>query len=166
MSTGSDEHFPPPQPTPLISDTGRVGRLRGDPTELEMRMQQRIDYIERALEKADINLNIRLAAMNELRGAMSDLSADMATRDEMQMQIGPIRDRVEKLERLSASRSEMETEIKSTRDRVDTDFNATRDRVDKLEREGANMAGRLWALGIVWGVVIIGVSVLIQRLFH
>jgi CHASE3 domain sensor protein len=65
---------------------------------LEERLDQQRQYMERAVDKAEVALGRRLDGMNEFRDALKDQSARMATQE----QLDRVRDRVIEVEKRAA----------------------------------------------------------------
>lgn len=101
---------------------------------------------EAALTKAEVAVDKRLEQMNEFRGALSDLSMRMATREMLETNLGALHDKV------SAVQSNLSQ-------RLDTAHEGLDKRIRILETANANLSGRLTAMGIGIGLVVIVVNI-------
>lgn len=71
--------------------------------EVEKRLLEKASAQERAIDKAEEQLNARLSAMNEFRDALRDQSAKQATREHVEMVEKAIEKRLRDMENWSAN---------------------------------------------------------------
>lgn len=71
--------------------------------ELEKRITERASLLERALDKADEQMNKRLEGMNEFRQSMEDQRARLASRELVDTLTGALEKRIRELENWSAN---------------------------------------------------------------
>lgn len=71
--------------------------------EVEKRLLEKASAQERAIDKAEDQLNARLSAMNEFRDALRDQSAKQATREHVEMVEKAIEKRLRDMENWSAN---------------------------------------------------------------
>lgn len=93
---------------------------------------------QRALEAALASVNERFSSVNEFRATLSDASARFVTRD-----------RIDVLERTLTTL-------------IDDRTKENRRRIELLESGAANMAGRLWALGVGVALLVVVVNVALR----
>lgn len=90
---------------------------------------------EKAVDKAEGAQQLRNEAQNEFRKSLSDLSSLMWTIKEGTLAVDSLR------RELTTSISGIET------------------KVNALESNYANIQGRIWAVGLIWALVVLAVSV-------
>jgi DNA repair exonuclease SbcCD ATPase subunit len=90
---------------------------------------------EKAVDKAEGAQQLRNEAQNEFRKSLSDLSGLMWTIKEGTLAVD------------------------SLRRELSTAVNAIETKVNALESNYANIQGRIWAVGLIWAVVVLAVSI-------
>jgi hypothetical protein len=90
---------------------------------------------EKAVDKAEGAQQLRNEAQNEFRKSLSDLSGLMWTIKEGTLAVD------------------------SLRREVTTVISVLETKVSSLESNYANIQGRIWAVGMVWAIVVLGVSI-------
>ena len=93
------------------------------------------DAVNRALVAAKEANDKRFDAGNEFRAALGDAAARFATRDTM---------------------AALEKSLIERQERVEKELSR---RLTELERGASNMSGRLWALGVVFALLVVAVQI-------
>lgn len=106
-----------------------------------------LDAADKAVNKAEASINDRLAAMNEFRGTLADLTATFIPRTEAEQRIAAAIERLEGVREM----------IVAADGKLD-------ERVKELERGASNLQGRMWALGAIIGAVVLAVNVAVALL--
>lgn len=134
-------------------------------------MQYR-ELTERAVAKAESEMNHRLQGMNEFRGQLERQSATFITRDQIEAAKAGyevavkqaiekfeslIRSNTERLERLQVTLTKLEGRM-STTESADAVGANTAARVAALENQQSNWAGKLSIIGIAWTLAILFLS--------
>lgn len=106
-----------------------------------------------ALDKAATSMDKRLEGMNEFRAQLNQQAATFVRRDMLDAQMSAMNSSSEQDVRLLSERIDRETTSISAR--ITALTKTIDDRLKILETASANMAGRLWALGVALGLLII-----------
>jgi hypothetical protein len=148
--------------------------------DMDLRYQQRFDAQQRALEdalqsvkeatradldaakeavnKAEKSNERRFDSVNEFRAQLADQASTFMTRREAEARLGAL---MEKLESLAA---EHRRDLVTMREMADRLAAASDVRLKVLESSGANLQGRLWALGAGIAMIVVVVNVVIRFL--
>ncbi len=99
---------------------------------------------EKAVDKAEGAQQLRNEAQNEFRKSLSDLSTLMWT----------IKEGTAALESV---RREAAASLEATRREHSVGIQVLIDRITKVESDGSNLQGRIWAIGAVWSIISLAV---------
>ena len=97
-------------------------------------IEQRFALVEKAVQKAEEAMQLRLEGMNEWRASLSDLSDTFIRRDALAPELAGLK---EQMDRLS-------------------------ERVRALERGASELQGRMWAINALWALAVLGVSIALR----
>lgn len=138
---------------------------------------------ERALSKAENDMNRRLEGMNEFRAQLKDQTTTFATvemhnslkesNDIFQKQITEktsafvTRDMLDQMEKgynlgLTQLLEKIENRINSNQAALDMKSNLNIDSIKKLENAAANTEGRRYTQQMVWGVIVIIIAAVVS----
>lgn len=108
---------------------------------LERLVEARLGALEEAVKVAKENMDFRLAGMNEFRAALEKQADEFA--------------RVGEVSNLARAVAAADLRIVKLIDRemLDSGLKPVEVRLSALERNEANLTGRLWAIGAVWAVL-------------
>lgn len=115
-----------------------------------------LNAAEKASDKAEVASNARFASVNEFRAQLADQAATFLPRNESSAKFAVV---FEKIEALAETHSRDMVTMREMADRLAAHSD---DRLKALESAGANLQGRLWALGAAMAVVVVLVNVLIR----
>ena len=107
------------------------------------------ELLERSVKDTKDNLDSRLEGMNLFREQLREQAATFARADTIQGKIDAMAERMEKLEGALLSRME-------------ANANESNRRLTVLERAGANLEGRMWALGVGITLVVVVVNIALR----
>jgi exonuclease VII large subunit len=117
-----------------------------------------LDAAKEAVNKAEKANERRFDAVNEFRAQLADQAASFLTRREAEARFDAL---MEKLEALS---SEHRRDLVTIREMADRLAAASDTRLKVLESSGANLQGRLWALGAGIAFIVVFVNIAIRFL--
>ena len=107
------------------------------------------ELLERSVKDTKDNLDSRLESMNLFREQLREQAATFARADTIQGKIDAMAERMEKLEGALLSR-------------IEANANESNRRLTVLERAGANLEGRMWALGVGITLVVVVVNIVLR----
>ena len=107
------------------------------------------ELLERSGQDTKQKLDNRMVGMNLFREQLREQAATFARADTIQGKIDAMAERMEKLEGALLSRME-------------ANANESNRRLTVLERAGANLEGRMWALGVGITLVVVVVNIALR----
>ena len=117
---------------------------------------------DRAVTKAEDATNKRFEGVNEFRQTLADQASGLMPRNEYTVQHKSLQEKVDAL----MPRAEYQVQHKALSERIDDFQSIAVTRIGLLDQGYANLQGRIWAVGAIWSVLVVAVSVGVRFIGH